>query len=70
MNPEILQALRDISVFLVTGVFVYVGKQVGTIRQSIVELNQNISVILEKLNNHDKAIDRHDRRIESLEDKI
>lgn len=70
LHPEIIDGLKDVCVFLITSVFVYVAKQVGTIRISIVQLNQNISVIIEKLNNHEKQIDRHEGRINSLEDKI
>lgn len=72
-----MDGLKDLAVFIITGVFVYVGHAVGSVKDSvdgaknsIVELNKNIAVILTRLQNHEQQIGRHEDRIEKLEDKV
>lgn len=70
MAAEFLSdALKDISVYLVTGGLGYVGWEIHKARESVVELNTKIAVILEKLGNHENEIDRHEQRISRLEIK-
>jgi hypothetical protein len=66
---QVLSALKDVAVFLVTGGLGYIAFEIHKARESVVELNTKIAVILEKLANHEHEIERHERRLSHLETK-
>lgn len=51
---------------LLGGMAVYVVHQISELTNSVVELNKNLAVILEKMLWHDKMLDKHDAEIENL----
>lgn len=59
--------LKDLAVFLVTGAFTFVAYEVRQARKSVTRLNLNVARILERIQGHEKVLDRHDERITNLE---
>lgn len=54
---------------LLAGVAGYVINQINKLTDSVVKLNINLAVILEKMVHHDKLLDKHDLEIENLKTK-
>lgn len=64
LDKEILNAILG---FLATGLVTILVVEVHRTRQSLLALNVNLAKIIEKVANHDKALDEHGDRITFLE---
>lgn len=54
---------------IVAGCFSYVAYKMDTISDSVVELNSNIAVIIERGKSRDKSLIDHELRLRSIEKK-
>ena len=63
------QFIDKIFWFLLLVVSTYIADQIRTLSKSVIALNEKIAVILVKIMNHGKELERHDDRIARLEQK-
>lgn len=61
-------AKDGILMFLLSGIGVYMAKQMHSLVESVGELNKKIAVIIVGMETHKEKLDEHARRLERLED--
>lgn len=71
MLEQLPDGVRDLLLYLIgagiVAVFGFIGREARKIRQSVTTLNENIAVILTRLEYHEREIERHENRINDLE---
>lgn len=52
---------------IISGAVVYAVRILSALQKSTENLNIRVAVVIEKVSGHDKTLDRHDERLQNLE---
>ncbi len=67
---HLFDGVKDFAVWCLTAVFIYVGRKIGQVTDSIEQLNRNVAVIIAKLEGLDERVDRIEDRQDEVERKL
>lgn len=59
-----------VSWFAITAVAIYVASQLNAMSTSVTSLNQNIAVMVQKIQYTEKTLDAHSEEIKAIKEKV
>ena len=54
---------------IISGVSLYVAREMKEMRKSVEQLNVNVAVVIERQSSHERRLDNHDDEIKDLQNK-
>jgi len=69
-NSDFSAFFDKVSWFAITAVAIYVATQLNKMSDSVTNLNQNIAVMVQKIQYTEKTLDEHSEEIRMIKEKV